>query len=157
MSGVIPERVVELLHGATIMQIGTRDAQLRPAHAWGTGAVAHPDGETVTVFIPANRQERILGDLRDNGRIAMGVALVSHEAYQLKGTYLSARATEEADIVLQEAHMARMLAALRQVYPDEIAKPMVLGFKYRPGIAISFRVDEVFRQTPGPGAGEKMA
>ncbi len=32
-----------------------------------------------------------------------------------------------------------------------------MGFEYRPGVAITFRVEEIFRQTPGPGAGEKLA
>ena len=40
---MIPDRVVELLHGPAFMQVGTRDAQLRPAHAWVIGAVVHPD------------------------------------------------------------------------------------------------------------------
>ncbi len=154
---MIPDRVVELLQGPAFMQVGTRDAQLRPAHAMVTGAVAHDDRETVTFFVPEARSARTLSDLQDNGRVALAIALASHEAYQLKGTYVSSRPTGDEDIALQETYRAKMLAAVRQAYPEEIARPLVLGFAYRPGVAITFRVGEVFLQTPGPGAGNRMA
>ena len=155
---MIPDRVVELLHGPAFMQVGTRDAELRPAHAWAIGALAHADRETVTFFVPESRSARVLSNLQYNGRVAMGIALASHEAYQLKGTYLSSRPTGAEDVALQEAYRAKWFAAARQAgYPDEIARPLTLGFAYRPGVAITFRVEEIFLQTPGPGAGNKMA
>ncbi|MBI4638476.1 MAG: pyridoxamine 5'-phosphate oxidase family protein [Candidatus Rokubacteria bacterium] len=153
---MIPDRVIELLHGPAFMQVGTRDAGLRPAHTFAVGAVVHDDRQTITVFVPESRSTRVLSDLKANGRVALGVALVSHEAYQLKGTYLTSRATGDEETALQEAYRVKWLAAVRQVYPDEIARPLVLGFAYRPGVAITFRVEEVFLQTPGPGAGTKM-
>src|SRR5712692_5705634 len=88
---MIPDRVVELLHGPAFMQVGTRDAQLRPAHAWVIGALVDADRETVTFFVPESRSARVLSNLQDNGRVALGLGLASHEAYQLKGTYLSSR------------------------------------------------------------------
>jgi len=155
---VIPDRVVELLHGPAFIQVGTRDAQLRPAHAWAIGAVVHADRQTVTFFVHESRSARVLSDLQDNGRVALGVALASHEAYQLKGTYLTSRPTRDEDIALQETYRTKWLAAARQAgYPEEIARPLILGFAYRPGVAVTFQVKEIFLQTPGPGAGNKMA
>lgn len=154
---MISDRVIELLHGPAFMQVGTRDAQLRPAHAMVIGARAHPDRTTVTFFIPESRAPRILSDLQANGEVAMGVALASHESYQLKGRYASFRPTGDEDVALQEAYRAKLLAAARAAgFPDEIARPFALGFAYRPGLAITFRVEEIFLQTPGPGAGTKM-
>src|SRR5947209_17238295 len=80
------------------MQVGTRDAHLRPAHAWVIGAVVHADRQTVTFFVPESRSARVLSDLQDNGRVALGLGLASHEAYQLKGTYVSSRPTGAEDI-----------------------------------------------------------
>ena len=155
---MIPDRVVELLHGPAFMQVGTRDAQLHPVHAFVIGAVAHADRETVTVFIPEARSARVLSNLQDNGRVALGISLASHEAYQLKGTYLSSRPTGDEDIALQETYRTKLHAAARQAgYPEEIARPLTLGFAYRPGVAITFRAEEIFLQTPGPGAGNPMA
>ena len=154
---MIPDRVIEVLHGPAYMQIGTRDAALRPSHTLAVGAVVHDDRETVTVFVPTARAERILADLESNGRVALGIALVSHEAYQLKGSYLSTRPTDASDLARQETYRKALLDdALRVGYPDEIARPLTQGFAYTPGTAITFRAEQVFLQTPGPGAGTPL-
>jgi hypothetical protein len=154
---MIPDRVVEVLSGPAIMLAGTRDAALHGAHTCVVGAVVHDDRRTVTFFVPESRAARLLSDLRDNGRVAFGFGWMSHEAYQLKGMYLSSRPTTDEDLARQEAYRAKLIAAVRQVFPEEIARPLALGFAYRPGVAVTFRVDEVFLQTPGPGAGTRMA
>lgn len=154
---MIPDRVVEVLHGPVYVQVGTRDATLRPAHTLAVGAMVHDDRQTVTVFIPAARARRALADLESNGRIAVGVALASHESYQLKGTYVSTRPTDADDLARQEAYRRALLAdALKAGYPEEIARPFTQGFAYTPGVAITFRAEEAFQQTPGPGAGNPL-
>jgi hypothetical protein len=155
---MIPDRVVEVLHGPAFMQIGTRDEALRPAHTFAVGAMVHEDRRTVTVFVPAARSGRVLRDLTENGRIALGVALASHEAYQLKGTYLSSRPTDDADRARQEVYRSALLAsALAAGFPDAIARPLTLGLAHTPGVAITFRAAEIFLQTPGPGAGTLLS
>lgn len=155
---MIPDRVIEVLHGPAYMQIGTRDAALRPAHTFAVGAMVHEDRETVTVFVPNARAQRVLADLESNGRVALGIVLVSHEAYQLKGSYLATRPTNASDHARQEAYRKALLDdALRIGYPEEIAWPLTQGFAYTPGTAITFRAEQVFLQTPGPGAGTPMA
>jgi hypothetical protein len=140
------------------MFAGTRNERLHPAQAFVVGAVAHPDRETITFFIPESRSERILSDLNNNGRVALAVSLITHEAYQLKGVYLSSRPTDAKDRAVQEVYRSKLLSALlRAGYPEQIAKPLVLGCAYQPGIAITFRAEEIFLQTPGPEAGKKMS
>ena len=154
---MIPDRVIEALHGPAVMFAGTRNERLHPAQAFVIGAVVHPDHETITFFIPESRSERILGDLNNNGRVALAVSLITHEAYQLKGVYLSSRPTDTKDRAVQEVYRSKVLSALLQAgYPEQIAKPLVLGCAYQPGIAITFRAEEIFLQTPGPEAGKKM-
>jgi hypothetical protein len=155
---MIPDRVVEVLHGPAWIQIGSRDEALRPAHTIAVGAMVHDDRRTVTVFVPAARSGRVLRDLTENGRVALGVALASHEAYQLKGTYVSSRPTDDADRARQEARRIALLeSALAAGYPEAIARPLTLGLAYTPGVAITFRAEEVFLQTPGPGAGSLLS
>jgi len=122
------------------------------------GAIVHPDRETITFFIPESRSKRILRDLSNNGRVALAVGLATHEAYQLKGVYLSSRPTDAKDRAVQEIYRSKVLSALIQAgYPEQIAKPYVLGFMYQPGMGITFRVEEIFLQTPGPEAGKKLS
>ena len=155
---MIPHRVVEVLHGPTWIQIGSRDEALRPAHTVAVGAVVHDDRQTVTVFVPTARSGRVLRDLTGNGRIAVGLALASHESYQLKGTYISSRPTDDTDRARQEARRAALLeSALEAGYPETIARPLALGLAITPGVAITFRAEQVFLQTPGPGAGTLLS
>lgn len=154
---MIPDRVVELLHGPAFMQIATRSNELRPAHAWVVGAAVHDDRETVTVFVSAAGADRSLGNLQANGRIAFGVALATHEAYQIKGSYVSTRAADATDLARQERYRSALhAAALAAGYPEELARPFTLGFAYTPGVAITLRAEEIFVQTPGPDAGNAM-
>jgi hypothetical protein len=155
---MIPDRVIEVLTGPSFLQIGTRDENFRPAHTYAVGAMVHEDRQTVTVFVPTARAARILPHLEANRRIALGIAQASHEAYQLKGTYLTTRPTDADDLARQEAYRRALLAdALQAGFPEEIARPLTQGFAYTPSIAITFRADEVFLQTPGPGAGSRLS
>jgi hypothetical protein len=155
---MIPDRVIEMIHGPSYLQLGTRDAHLRPAHTLAVGGLVHEDRQTVTVFVPADRAQRIAADLDGNGRVALGIGQASHEAYQVKGTYLSRRPTEAGDVARQEAYREALLAdALSAGYPAEIARPFTQGFAYTPGVAITFRAEEVYLQTPGPEAGSRLS
>ncbi len=155
---MIPDRIVEVVHGSAVMFAGTRDERLHPAQTFVIGAVVHPDRETITFFVSESRAERILSDLKNNGRIALAISLTTHEAYQLKGVYISSHTTDEKDRAIQEIYRSKLLSAMLQAgYPEQIAKPLVLGLAYQPGTAITFRVEEIFLQTPGPEAGKKIS
>jgi hypothetical protein len=139
------------------MQAGSCGAKRRPAHTFAIGAVVHPDREHVTFFVPESRSDQILANLRENGKIALTIGLATHEAYQLKGVYVSSRPTDEKDRAVQEIYRATLFSFSHQVgYPEQIIKPFVFGLAYQPGIAITFRAGEVFLQTPGPEAGKKI-
>ena len=158
MSAVIPARVVEFLRGPSIMHVGTRDGSLRPAHSHVTGAIVDDDLRTVTFFVTEQRAKRVLSDLENNGRVTLTAAQATHEAYQLKGTYLATRPTDAADLARQQAYRRMLLADARGAgFPEEIAWALTQGFAYTPSIGIIFRADEVYIQTPGPGAGHRLA
>ena len=154
---MIPDRVVEHLQGPSFIQVATRNAELRPAHAHVLGAVVHDDRQTVTFFVAEKRAKRIVADLENNGRVALEAAQATHEAYQMKGKYVSSRPSSEEEYAVQEAYKKIIVEGLMQFFPEELARPIAdVESQYRPSIAITFRVEEIFLQTPGPGAGNKM-
>lgn len=154
---MISDRIVEVIHGPAWMFAGTRDEGLRSTGTFVIGAVVHPDRETITFFVPESRSERILSNLKNNGRVALAVGVPTHEAYQLKGVYVSSRPTDAKDRAVQEIYRSKLLSTMIQAgYPEQILKPLVLGYRYQPGLAITFRVGEIFLQTPGPEAGKKI-
>ena len=154
---MIPEKIVEFIHGPVFISAGTRDEKLHPAHAWTVGAVVNPDRETVTFFVPQSRSDRILANLKENGRIALAVGSPTHESYQLKGVYVSERSADEKDRAIQEISRNKLWRfGIQCGYPEPVAKRLVLGYAYHPAIAITFRVQEIYLQTPGPDAGKKL-
>lgn len=153
---MIPERIVEFIHGPVFISIGTRDDKLRPAHAWVIGAVVGPDRKTVTCLVPEPQAKEALPNLETNGQIALNAGSPTHEAYQLKGRFLSARPADEKDRAIQEIYRSKLLAFALRYYPEQIATPLILGFAYQLAMAITFLVEEVFLQTPGPDAGKKI-
>jgi hypothetical protein len=155
---MIPDRIIEVIQGPAVMYVGTRNEKLYPAQTFVIGAIVQPDQETVTFFVPESRSERILSNLENNGRVALAVALATHEAYQLKGVYIASRPADTQERAVQEIYRSKLLSALLQAgFPDQIARPLVLGFAYQPAVAISFTVEEIFLQTPGPEAGKRIS
>lgn len=155
--GMIPEKIAEFIQGPVFVSAGTRDENLRPVHAWAVGTIVNPDRETVTVFVPRARAERLLRNLETNGKIALATGSPTHEGYQLKGVFVAARPADEKDRAYQESYRSKWLSfALQCGYPEQIARPLTQGYAYHPAIAITFRVQEIFQQTPGPDAGKKI-
>ena len=93
---MIPEKVVAFIQGPAFIKAGTRNEELRPAHAYCVGAMVSPDRETVTIFVPESRSEKILDNLKSNGRITVAFSRGTHESYQLKGAFVSVRPADEA-------------------------------------------------------------
>lgn len=154
---MIPDRVAEHLHGPSFIQVATRNAELRPAHAHVQGAFVHEDRETVTFYIAEHHAKRMVADLEDNGRVALGAAQATHEAYQMKGTYVSSRPTNEKDDAIRKAYLENALSGLLAFFPEEIARRLIdVESNFVGSVAITFRVEEIFLQTPGPNAGTKM-
>ena len=154
---MIPENVAEFIQGPVFLSLGMRDDALRPFHAWASGAVVHPDRETVTCFVVKERATRMLPHLEANGQIALTAGSPTHEAYQVKGRYVSSREADAKDRTIQEIHRNTLMPfALQCGYPEAIARPLILGFRYQPAVGITFRAQKVFVQTPGPHAGKEI-
>ena len=155
---MLSNRIIDAIQGAAVLYAGSRDERLRPAQTFAVGAVVHPDRESVTFFVPESRSEKILSHLKTNGRVALAVILLTHESYQLKGVYMTSRPVDEKERAIQDIYRSKLVAAMMQGgYPEQIAQPLVLGCIYQPAVAITFRVEEIFQQTPGPEAGKKIS
>ncbi|MBI2059527.1 MAG: pyridoxamine 5'-phosphate oxidase family protein [Nitrospirae bacterium] len=156
---MIPEKLVEFLHGPVYIGVGTRDERLRPLHTWAMGMTVAADRKALTLFIPDKTSGRMLENLKHNGKVAVGVGSpVNNENYQLKGEFATSRPTEPGEAAIQEIYRTKLLTTSIQAgYPEAIIKPLVMGFAYKPSLAVTVIVKEIYLQTPGPEAGKKMA
>jgi hypothetical protein len=154
---MIPPPIVRFIEErATVGFAGTRDANLVPRGHRVVGWRVGPDGRTLTALLPAASEADALEALRDNGQIAITLEQVgTHETYQLKGRYLSHRPPDAADIALAGRLRERFVKGLRVVYHD--AADLLGASLSPPALTIEVQIDEVFLQTPGPGAGTRLA
>ena len=151
---MIPDKLVEFLHGPAIFFLGTRNEELRTSVSWAFGVIADPESDRVTIFVPTIENEEVLKDLKTNGMVALStVDGATHEAYQLKGKYVEIRPTNEREKAVQEIHRTKAGARLVEA---GMPPAMYQGFVMDPSVAVTFEVEEIFMQTPGPGAGDKL-
>ena len=136
--------------GVSIL-VGSRDAALRPASARGFGVEMDAPRGVATVFLPASGAAITLSNLRDNGQIALTFSRPSdHRSLQLKGRVLSISETDERQRRLQDRYFGLFSEGLSSI---GLRQELLSRIRYYPSYALGFRLESMFDQTPGPGAG----
>ena len=151
---MIPERTHEALKNGGIGHIGSANADLKTTHTETFGASLDNENNTVTCFVLSLFAEPILKNLREKGRVSFFFGLPSHEAYQFKGQFLETREITEEEL----ANTEKVLSVTKNMFdsvgiPREAVERM---FGTLPNLGITFRVEKVFIQTPGPEAGQEI-
>jgi len=151
---LLPTEQVRFLAGPVISFVGTRSRQLRPNLASASAVRPDAEADTISFVLPDNEGARIKSDIADNGLIALTVIEpMSHETYQFKGRHLASRPGTDHDRALVDIQMAKIVARLIEAhYPGEKFGRYV----FWPGTVVTFRVEDIFIQTPGPSAGKRI-
>ncbi len=151
---MIPENLVEFLNGPLVLSVGTRNEEMRPCLSRVFGVVTDAENDTITVFLPDVTGEPTLDNLNRNGRAALTACEgISHETYQFKGRTIGSRPSNEKETALQDDYKSKMISHYNKKGVPEV---FFGGFVYHPSTAVTFQVEEIFIQTPGPGAGDKI-
>lgn len=151
---MIPPAIVDLLHTGVSVNVGTRDADLMPECTRGWGIWVEKDGTAVTLLLTESASAQTLLNLRANGLIAITCSRpTDHVTCQLKGTVTRIRPAAPQDYEQQRQWRRAFLGELIAVgVPIEQAEAIIM----QPAVAVEMQVTDVFAQTPGPGAGEKV-
>lgn len=138
------------------MSLGARDARLRPSVTRGVGCRVLSDGE-VRLFVNAPQAGTLLDDVIATGQVAVVFSdIISHRTLQLKASDARVQPLDPADHAAVDAY-ARAFAAIIVGcgYPAAIPQA-ILHAPVADRIAIAFRPQEGFEQTPGPQAGQRL-
>jgi hypothetical protein len=154
----IPARILRFLEQfANLAFAGTRSRDLVPGGHRVSGWLVNSGGTTLTALISQHFTDHLIQSLEENGEFALTVEeFPSHETYQFKGKYLRHRQVQAEDIQAVDRIRDRFLQRLRHLYTDA-PEPLLNAYIQPPGLAVEFEVHEVFVQTPGPGAGARLA
>jgi len=158
-SRMIPGKIVRFLEqNANMAFAGFRDRHLVPCGSRVSAWRVHPDRHTITVSLPPPVVHRVIEAMEDNGQFALTVEEhPTHETYQLKGRYVGRRGVEAEDLALVTRARERLARTFRMYIPEGIPVDFVMRIMFPdPEIALDVEIDEVFLQTPGPGAGARL-
>lgn len=140
---------------ATVAIAGTRDEDNVPHVHRVSGWSVDPDDQAMSCMIPESYAEVLEANLEDNGQFALTLEqLGSHKTYQFKGDFLDSRPADDSDRsnAAQRAQLFGSTLGALFGLPDEIGQ----AFMPPPILVVRFRVREIFLQTPGPGAGQRL-
>lgn len=155
---IVPEKLAKFMQGPIWGHAGTRNRDLVPATHMIGGFCVSADRKRVTILVPDHATNALRENLADNGQIAITFGeQVSHESYQLKGRSVEVRPIDASDAPVRGAYLGVMAASLAEAgMPPEVGAAFEQAIS-RSGLAVTFEVDDIFVQTPGPGAGERLA
>ena len=108
----------------------------------------------LTCFVINSECKKVLEYLNESGRISFFVGMISHEAYNLKGQYVSSKKLNNSDLKISKSYTNKVIDIITSV---GLSKEAALE-KYGkvPDLGITFKVDKVYIQTPGPEAGKEI-
>ena len=144
--------LTEFLTSGLILGAASRDDRLVPEVVRPFGIRVEPGGEEVTLFLPAVQASQMRKNLEGNRRLALVASNPQdNRSVQLKGAVVEIRSAHEDERPLLDQYRARLA---RNLEPLGVPRSFVLHAQIWPALAIRFRMETMFLQTPGPSAGQ---
>ncbi len=148
------------LEGPVSVLVGTRDSRLVPEITRAWGPRVSEDRRRVSLCVPLATSRKTLDNLEANGQIAVTFSLpTNYRTFQLKGRHVTAAEPDSTDLAFVERHRDAFAAVneplgqprhqVEAFWRAEIETSAVL-------VRILFLPEQVFDQTPGPGAGRTL-
>lgn len=156
----IGDELKTFLEGPVSVLVGTRDSRLAPEITRAWGPRVSDDRRRVSLCVPRATSGKTLDNLEANGEIAVTFSLpTNYRTFQLKGRHASASEPDDTDLAVVERHRNAFAEAneplgqprqrIEAFWGCEIETSAVL-------VKILFAPEQIFDQTPGPGAGRSL-
>jgi hypothetical protein len=152
---MVSDAVVDFLAVARSVSAGSCNALGQPYATRCAALRVQPDRQHVALFIGEVISQTLLRNVTETSRLAVQVSHPSdHRTVQLKGKSVRVGQAPDSD----RAFVERWVQELAQVV-DQLGMPYerVVRMAHWPATLIELRVEEIYLQTPGPGAGAPLA
>lgn len=134
--------------------IASRNDRLETNAARVAALRVEPDGEHVIAYVPSVSAGPVLADLSANGQVAVVlVRPTDDKGCQVKGVFTGVRDVTADERAMVSRQWERFRDTLEMV---GIPRAATDAWIFWPCVAVRFRVNAVFDQTPGPGAGAPL-
>ncbi len=159
MSLILDERIAGFIVGPDIsMALASRDAQHVPSLFKASGCRVNAERTRVTVFVDQHFGASLVRDLRAGGPVAAVFSVpATHRTLQLKGERAEVGSVTPADREYVRAHVDAIVAHIAALGYAEAALRCYFHYAPEQLVAVSFTPTAAFEQTPGPGAGNRLA
>jgi hypothetical protein len=151
--------LLALLAGPIAISIASRDAGLRPSvvHAYGCRVIG--EGAQLRLFVLRDEARQLLADIAANGEVATVYSDVrSFRSLQIKGRDATIETFDAAD---SAAHLTHHRITAEELAALGYAAPLAHGYFSAPRkadlVTVVFTPHDIFQQTPGPGAGDRLS
>ena len=150
---MIPELTLNALKQG-FGHFGVASKSNKTKHVDTLGVRINTSESLITCFVINSECKEVLEYLNESGRISFFVGMISHEAYNLKGQYVSSEKLNNSDLKISKNYTNNVIDIITSV---GLSKEAALE-KYGkvPDLGITFKVDKVYIQTPGPEAGKEI-
>ncbi len=156
----IGDELKSLLEGPVSVLVGTRDSRLIPEITRAWGPRVSEDRQHVSLCVPLATSRKTLDNLDATGEIAATFSLpTNYRTFQLKGRSARAAEPDSGDLAAVERHREAFASVneplgqprqrVEAFWRAEIETSEAL-------VKILFAPEQVFDQTPGPGAGRSL-
>jgi hypothetical protein len=146
--------LARFLESGLSITVATRDGDLVPDGAVGWAARVHEDAAGLTLFLFEDAGRAMLKNLEHHPEIAILFDQPSRSrACQVKGTFTGSRRAKPDERTIVDAQVEGFARELEAI---GIPRAMTADLRTWPCLAFDVRVENVFEQTPGPGAGEPL-
>ena len=152
---MITDAVVDFLAVARSVSAGSCNALGQPFATRCAAVRVSPDRQHLQLFIGSSISETLVQHVAETRRLAVQVSHPNdHRTLQLKGRTLAAGAAPESDRGFVEQWLQELALVI-----DRIGLPYerVMRMAHWPATRIELRVEQIYLQTPGPGAGAPLA
>jgi hypothetical protein len=148
---VLTAEQAAFVQGDVDIFLASRDEELVCDVVRVFGAVVDPDGKVVTLYLPDATSGRTLANARKHPRLAAVFAnLLDYRTLQIKGTCMDVRPATSADRGMVQRYREAYLATAQKIgLLSELASRWVS----LPCTALELRAEEIYGQSPTPGAG----
>ena len=151
---MISQEIASFFEAGHSVHIGARGDDLTPSGTRAWAVTVDPDRLHVTAYVHAGGAKTVLADLARHPEVALTFSRVTdHVTWQAKGACVGTRRARPSERAVVDGQAAAFRDHLVEI---GVERELLDAWKHWPCVAVRIRVRELFNQTPGPGAGNRV-
>lgn len=156
-TSLLSDSTVAFIEREVAIDVATCSADRRPSSCRGFACRVSPDRQHLTVFVRRGEASQVLQDVLGQDVIAVVFCLPETEAaIQIKGRQVSLSAASLDDMVEVQHYCDAFIDAIVRLGYERAFAQAYMAVEAGQVVALTFTPEQVFEQTPGPAAGQRM-